>query len=85
MDKNEFRQAVKRNGLTCDEFADLVGRDKNTIYRFGDKQSVPYYARVVLRLLDERGGAGGLRIEKAEDKQKIVKMTKKSVKMTDFG
>ena len=60
MNKNEFRQALKRNGLKCDEFAQLVGRDVSSIYDFGGRYPVPYYARVILRLLDERGGSQGL-------------------------
>ena len=60
MTKEEFRQALKRNGINCDEFSELVGRDVNTIYDFGVRYPVPYYARIVLRLLDERGGAHGL-------------------------
>ena len=60
MDKIEFRQAIKRNGLSCDEFAALIGRSIRQIYAFGDTTPVPYYARVILRLLDERGGSHGL-------------------------
>ena len=64
MNKREFRRAVKRNGLSCDDFAVLVGRDIKTIYDFGARYPVPDYARVILRLLDERGGARGLDLEK---------------------
>ncbi len=55
MNKQEFRQALKRSGLTCDEFAAITGRNLNTIYGFGERSPVPYYARFILRLLDERG------------------------------
>ena len=61
MNKERFRQALKRNGLSCDDFSLLVGRDVKTIYDFGGRYPVPYYARLILRLLDERGGAHGLR------------------------
>ena len=60
MSKDEFRQALKRNGIDCCEFAVLVGRDVKSIYDFGGRYPVPYYARIILRLLDERGGVRGL-------------------------
>ncbi len=60
MDKKEFRLAIKRCGLTCDEFALLTGRNLNTIYGFGERSPVPYYACVILKLLKERGRADDL-------------------------
>lgn len=60
MTKNEFRQALRRNRISCDEFAALTGRSIKTIYEFGERSPVPYYARVILRMIDERGGADGL-------------------------
>lgn len=60
MDKDEFRDALKRNGLTPDEFAALLGRSVSCVYDFGVRYPVPYYARVLLRVIDERGGAQGL-------------------------
>lgn len=60
MNQTVFRAALKRNGLSCDEFAAMLGRNINTIYGFGGKTPVPYYARLVLRLLDERRGSHGL-------------------------
>ena len=60
MDKDEFRDALRRNGLTPDEFAALLGRSVSCVYDFGVRYPVPYYARVLLRVIDERGGAQGL-------------------------
>lgn len=60
MTKAEFRQAIKRNGLSCDDFAEIAGRCVRTVYAFGEETPVPYYARLILRLLDERGGGSDL-------------------------
>lgn len=60
MNREEFRQALDRNRLSIDEFAYLIGRNRNTVYRFGESTPVPHYARTMLRLIDERGGAYGL-------------------------
>jgi hypothetical protein len=60
MNKCEFRTALRRNNLTPDEFAALVGRSLSTVYDFGGRYPVPYYARILITLLDERGGAHGL-------------------------
>lgn len=60
MNREEFRQALARNRLTPDEFADLIGRSRDTVYRFGESTPVPRYARTMLRLIDERGGVHGL-------------------------
>jgi len=66
MDKCEFRQALRRNGLTCDQFAILAGRSLSAVYDYGGRYPVPYYVRILLQLLDERGGAGGLIGKRAE-------------------
>ena len=60
MDKTEFKQALRRNGLTVEDFAILTGRSASQIYCWGSTFPVPYFARLLLRLLDERGGARGL-------------------------
>lgn len=60
MDRNEFRQALCRHRISCEEFAELIGRHRETVYKFGEATPVPYYARLILRLLDERGGVHGL-------------------------
>lgn len=38
----------------------MIGRHRETVYKFGEASPVPYYARLILRLLDERGGPHGL-------------------------
>ena len=60
MTKEQFRQALKRNGCSCDDFASIAGRDVKTVYDFGGRYPVPIYARTLLRLFDERGGIRGL-------------------------
>lgn len=60
MDRDEFRQALRRNRVSVEEFAGLIGRTRDTVYRFGEGTPVPQYARTMLRLLDERGGVHGL-------------------------
>lgn len=78
MDKDEFRIAVKRNGLSCDEFAILCGRTLRSIYSFGETAPVPFYARLILRLLDERGGSHGLiRRSECQNTKKLHKNMKK--------
>ncbi len=66
MTKSEFRQAIKRNGLSCSDFAAMVGRDVKTIYSYGGNSAVPYFARLILRLLDDRGGSRGLNVGKQD-------------------
>lgn len=60
MTKDEFRQALKRNGVTCDEFAEITGISVRTVYRYGCESNVPRSAKLFLRLFDERGGVTGL-------------------------
>lgn len=60
MEKKEFRAALHRNGLSCDEFAAMIGRNISTVYSFGATSPVPYYARLLIKLFDERGGANDL-------------------------
>lgn len=60
MDKPEFRARLKASGLTCDQFAALIGRSVSTVYDFGGRYPVPYFARTYLRLVEERGGFYGL-------------------------
>lgn len=60
MVKEEFREKLKGHNISCTVFADLIGRDRDTVYKFGESTPVPYYVRVILRLIDERGGIQGL-------------------------
>lgn len=60
MEKNEFRARLTRLGLSCEEFAALMGVSLRTCYDWGARSPVPYAARLVLALLEERGGAHGL-------------------------
>lgn len=60
MNRDEFRQALARHRISPGEFAELIGRSPQQVYTFGEQNPVPYYARVILRLIDERGGVHGL-------------------------
>ena len=55
MNKDEFRQALKRNRMTIEEFATITGRDVKTVYEFGGRSPVPIYARFVISVIDEIG------------------------------
>lgn len=60
MNRDEFRRALARHRISPGEFAELIGRSPQQVYTFGQQYPVPYYARVILRLIDERGGVHGL-------------------------
>jgi hypothetical protein len=62
MNKEQFRAALKRNGLTVDEFAELIGKSERTVYSFGARYPVPIYARVILELIEARGGLVGFAV-----------------------
>lgn len=55
MNKPEFRQALQRNRMTVEEFAALIGRDPKTVYEFGGRSPVPFYARFTICVIDEIG------------------------------
>jgi len=56
MDKEEFRAALRKNNLTPDEFAAMIGRSLAHVYDFGARYPVPYYARSHLELIELTGG-----------------------------
>lgn len=60
MTRDQFRARLTALDLTCEEFAALINRNVNTVYDWGGRYGVPYDARLVLVLLEERGGAHGL-------------------------
>lgn len=60
MDKPEFRESLKRNNLTCKKFSQLAGVSLSQVYSWGSEYPVPYYARLIIQMLDDRGGAYGL-------------------------
>lgn len=57
MNRDEFRQALQRHRLTVEQFAAFIGRTTDTVYRYGETQAVPMFARNVLALLDLHGGS----------------------------
>lgn len=60
MNREEFRQALRRNRITPDEFAHITGRNVKTIYDFGERSPVPAYARFTLSVIDEIGAERAL-------------------------
>ena len=62
MMKQQFRDELKRVGLSVADFAQLIGKTEKTVYDFGNRLPVPIYARVILRLVDERGGLSGFSV-----------------------
>lgn len=56
MDKQEFRSALEALRLSCDEFADLTGWSRATVYDWGSRAPVPHPARCIIALLAERVG-----------------------------
>lgn len=61
MNREEFRAQLRHHGITVEEFALFLGRRVDTVYRYGETQAVPVFARNVLALLDLKGGADALR------------------------
>lgn len=55
MNKEEFNQALKRNRISYDEFAAILGRSVKTVYEFGDRTPVPHYARWAIAVIDMIG------------------------------
>jgi hypothetical protein len=60
MDRRAFLAALTAVDLTPDEFAALVGASRKTVHDWGGRYPVPYYARLTLYFLQERGGPHGL-------------------------
>jgi hypothetical protein len=56
MDKHQFRAALEVLRLNCDEFADLAGWSRATVYEWGTRAPVPHPARCIIALLAERAG-----------------------------
>ena len=60
MNRQEFRSRIIALDLSCDEFAAICGCSGRTVAEWGARYPVPYHARLILRLLDERGGVHGM-------------------------
>lgn len=56
MDKAQFPAALAALCLRCDEFADLTGWSRATMYTCGGRNPVPHPARRIIALLAERSG-----------------------------
>lgn len=55
MTRDEFQHALRRNGLTVQEFADEFGLNFRTVYRWGADASVPRWAVKILAIMDQHG------------------------------
>ncbi|MCU7811728.1 MAG: hypothetical protein KZQ77_10900 [Candidatus Thiodiazotropha sp. (ex Notomyrtea botanica)] len=64
MNKEEFKDALRRNRMSYDEFSIIVGRSIRTVYEFGERTPVPFYARFALRVIDELGPDKTLKLAK---------------------
>jgi hypothetical protein len=73
MDRTAFRNALHHVGLTTGEFADLVAVNTKTVYDWGGRLPVPRNIRLILMLLQERGGAHGLGGRPPADRLPLVK------------
>lgn len=60
MDKKDLIAFLKRHNLTQDQFGAIVGRTRGSVNQFGSRLGIPYYVRVIIKLIDERGGVHGL-------------------------
>lgn len=60
MDRKEFCSRLKAVRSSIAEFAELIGRTPQQVYTSGEQYPVPVYARTILRLIKQRGGADGL-------------------------
>ena len=61
MTGKEFKMCLSRHNISRAEFCDLTGISKTTVDRYCSASGgVPYYIRLIMRFLDERGGLKGL-------------------------
>ncbi|NCC29909.1 MAG: hypothetical protein EOM22_17635 [Gammaproteobacteria bacterium] len=60
MTRDQFHARLAAIGLTPTEFAALTQSSPKTVLDWGVRYGVPYYARLILVLLEERRGAHGL-------------------------
>jgi DNA-binding transcriptional regulator YiaG len=59
MDKAEFRRRLSALGMTLDEFAGLNGVSLRSVYAWGSRSAVPYWARNMIKLFEQQGGVYG--------------------------
>ena len=60
MTREDFHTRLAAIDLTPEEFAALTQCSVKTVRDWGARYAVPYYARLILVLLEERHGAHGL-------------------------
>ena len=61
MNKDQFRQSLRRHKLTMHDFAIMIGVDYSTVKRFGsNNKKVPEYIRIIMKFADERGHFKGV-------------------------
>ena len=60
MTREDFHARLAAIDLTPEEFAAITQCSAKTVRDWGTRYGVPYYARLILVLLEERRGAHGL-------------------------
>lgn len=61
MDKSEFAARLSSFGMTTEEFAELSKTSAYTVDAWGrGSRPVPHWARLVLDLIEDRGGLHGM-------------------------
>jgi DNA-binding transcriptional regulator YiaG len=60
MTREQFHARLSALDLTTTDFARLTQCSPKTVADWGARYGVPYHARLILVLLEQRGGAHGL-------------------------
>ena len=61
MKKHEFQRALRRHDLNYESFGFLIGKSRETVCRYGvNGDAVPPFVALIMRLIQERGGAKDL-------------------------
>ncbi len=60
MNRTVMSTTLRQIGITRRQFADLIGNSPSTINDWGGRYPVPRQARLILTMLQERGGTQGL-------------------------
>jgi DNA-binding transcriptional regulator YiaG len=60
MTRVEFHERLNAIGLTCSDFAAIASYNPDTVRDWGRRYAIPYQARLLLYLLEERGSVTDL-------------------------
>jgi len=58
--RDHFHARLRTIGLTCADFAAIASYNPDTVRDWGRRYPIPYQARLLLYLLEERGTAADL-------------------------